>query len=444
MGPRDIPSRTTITDEIYSKSLRVKGLMQEKFKTLESAVSFTFDAGTSRAFDPYLTVTAHWIDAEWKLRDQVLAFREIIGDHSGQNTGAILIGVLSEYGLATPDKLGWGTADNSTVCDKALRVLGNHVDPSKKRWIPKERRGHCMEHAVHCASRAFINAVGPTPINAIKAALSRRDDDDDEMRDIEELTAAVDSTDDVADSDDFDPADLLGKILAFINQVRSSPQARAYFHKLCKDENLQPLQLLKWIRTRWASLYDLITRLLDVRQACTKFTLLADEDDKVPKLKPPKTYSMFKLTEREWKLLMLIREVLKVRHSCFSAYISILTQVKEPATACQTFSHATRPTVYRAFPVIEFMQQKWEVMAKTSKYAQVAPALEAGLHNLNKWYKVLDESDMYFICLVLDPRVKMAYFKTHWEKKYLDVGIDRLHKAVRLFSYNTILILLNS
>ena len=113
--PHDFPSRTTVTDEIYTKSVCVKGLLAEKFRILDSRVSFTFDAGTSKAFDAYLTVTAHWIDDNWDLHDQVLAFREIVGDHSGQNTGALLIAILGEYGLVNPDRLGWGTADGSTV-----------------------------------------------------------------------------------------------------------------------------------------------------------------------------------------------------------------------------------------------------------------------------------------------------------------------------------------
>ena len=67
--PRDFPSRMTVTHEIYTKSVRVKGLLAEKFRILDSRVSFTFDAGTSKAFDAYLTVTAHWIDDNWDLHD---------------------------------------------------------------------------------------------------------------------------------------------------------------------------------------------------------------------------------------------------------------------------------------------------------------------------------------------------------------------------------------
>jgi hypothetical protein len=280
-----------------------------------------------------------------------------------------------------------------------------------------------MEHAIHCASRAFVNKVGPTPMGPVKSALSSKlaADASDEDDYYDTLNLADDdnndfpdtAVDDILTAEDFDPADLLGKILAFINQVRSSPQARSFFHKLCEDEKLPPLQLLKWVRTRWASLHDLITRLLDVRPACNKFTLLADDDDRVPNLKPPKTYRMFKLNEGEWRLLELIRDGLR-----------------EPALACQSFSHAARPTVYRAFPIIESMQQRWERMAKNAKYAQIVPALKAGLDNLRKWYRILDESSIYFICPVLDPRLKMAYFERHWEEEYLEAGKQSLEDAV--------------
>ena len=76
------------------------------------------------------------------------------------------------------------------------------------------------------------------------------------------------------------------------------------------------------------------------------------------------------------------------------------------------------------------MQQKWEHMVKNPKYAQIVPALKAGLENLRKWYRILDNSSIYFICLVLDPRVKMAYFQMHWEEEYLEARKESLKKTV--------------
>jgi len=267
-------------------------------------------------------MTGHWINANWNLQEQVLAFWEIVGDHSGENTGALLIEILGEYGLVNPDMLGWGTADGSTICDKAIAVLAERIDPTRKQWVPEEWRAHCMEHVIHCASRAFVNKVSPMPIGSIKSKLAT--DEDDDLIGVEEFVATDNTTNDLCDTNEFDPTDLLGKILAFVNQVCSSPQACTFFHKLCKDESLPPLQLLKWIHTRWALLYDLITCLLDVRPTCNKFTLLANDDHRVPNLKFPKMYGIFKLNKGEWCLLELI-----------------CNGLREPALSCQSFSHAT-------------------------------------------------------------------------------------------------------
>ena len=199
--------------------------------------------------------------------------------------------------------------------------------------------------------------------------------------------------------------------LTFINQVHASPQACMYFHKLFQQENLPPLQLLKWVCKCWTSLYDLIAHLLDMHLACNKFTLLTNDDNSVPNLKSLKTYQLFKLTECEWCMLELICDGLR-----------------ELELSCQIFSHGTWPTVYHSFPVIESMQQRWESMAKAPKYAYIAPTLNASLNDLWKWYWTLDKSSIYFICLILDPHVKMANFQKHWEVKHFEVGKEALQK----------------
>ena len=99
------------------------------------------------------------------------------------------------------------------------------------------------------------------------------EDAKDDVDDNDDCDATVvmmaELTEDDEDVDtDFDPKDLLGKILTFINQVCSSPWALTYFCKLCLKEKLKPLQLLKWVQTRWASLYDLISHLIEVQPAC--------------------------------------------------------------------------------------------------------------------------------------------------------------------------------
>lgn len=38
-------------------------------------------------------------------------------------------------------------------------------------------------------------------------------------------------------------------------------------------------------------------------------------------------------------------------------------------------------------------------MLKVERFAPVSDAIEKGLEKLRKWYKKIDESDTYFICL---------------------------------------------
>jgi len=45
----------------------------------------------------YLAITSHWIDREYKLRSELLAFSEIDGNHSGENIAHELLEVLERY-----------------------------------------------------------------------------------------------------------------------------------------------------------------------------------------------------------------------------------------------------------------------------------------------------------------------------------------------------------
>lgn len=66
-------------------------------KEIPGQILLTFDAWTSKAYDPYLAVTAHYINAPkeqpnaWELKKKMLGFTKIEGNHGGANTAAVLI-----------------------------------------------------------------------------------------------------------------------------------------------------------------------------------------------------------------------------------------------------------------------------------------------------------------------------------------------------------------
>ncbi|KAG2752014.1 hypothetical protein P692DRAFT_20725591 [Suillus brevipes Sb2] len=107
-----------------------------------------------------------------------------------------------------------------------------------------------MEHALHLVAKHFVEEVAPTPVSALhkKAQAHAEDEDEDE------------------ESVEFDIGDTIGKALAFVSQVRKSPQARVFLQKCCTEVNERPLELLKWVRTCWASLFNMLERVFQLRK----------------------------------------------------------------------------------------------------------------------------------------------------------------------------------
>jgi hypothetical protein len=56
-----------------------------------------------------------------------------------------------------------------------------------------------------------------------------------------------------------------------ILKIRASPQARVYFEKVCVEEGLRKLKLIRWVRTRWGLMHDLVSRVLETKPVFSKY-----------------------------------------------------------------------------------------------------------------------------------------------------------------------------
>jgi hypothetical protein len=168
-----------------------------------------------------------------------------------------------------------------------MKAVAEKIDPEGLRWDPIQRRVRCMEHSIHVGGGHFIRGVGPTSSrNSRKkgkaaANLSGMDSDGGGVSGDEDDTGNA-NDDGVAE---FDAGDTIGKALALVTQVsgthsfacvlilyrqiRKSPQARAFFRQVCDDVNVVRLELKLWVRTRWASLYDFLDRMIKLRPVST-------------------------------------------------------------------------------------------------------------------------------------------------------------------------------
>ena len=145
---------------------------------------------------------------------------------------------------------------------------------------------------MHRAAYHFIKALGvPSQVTRTgKHKLSQKgaEDDDADAEDgdagnvvDDEDDANIDTSMDVdASADDaeamaktlvldFEPGDTIGKLLAFVNQVRmSSEDVREYLAHSCRIHNIKPIELRLWVHSRWGSLSHCLFAVIEVQKVC--------------------------------------------------------------------------------------------------------------------------------------------------------------------------------
>ena len=104
--------------------------------------------------------------------------------------------------------------------------------------------------------------------------VSSNSDDEDEL-DVDtnmEVEASADDAEALreASETDFEPGDIVGKMMAFIAQLRSCGEdTRDYLKKLGDMQGCPQLEIKLWIRTRWGSLSDCFRVTLALQKVLT-------------------------------------------------------------------------------------------------------------------------------------------------------------------------------
>jgi len=199
---------------------------------------------------------------------------------------------------------------------------------------------------MHCAAYHFIKALGIKSLTRKRQRKGGAEDDEeneDDEADVDvsmEIEASADDVEAMADTMDidFELGDTVGKLLGFVNQVRiSSEGIREYLAHCCRLQDVKPIEILLWVRSRWGSLSHCLGTVLLVQKvwcligsitlACTNvrdkpvdyFCLTADSNEDLPPLQN-KLWSDYRLTTPEWKLIGLVHKCLKVRIGLFVLY----------------------------------------------------------------------------------------------------------------------------
>ena len=155
-------------------------------------------------------------------------------------------------------------SNNGTMMKELEKILRSHDIP----FDAKDRRIRCFAHIVNLCSGRVIQAATGGVVADNETHSSSSDDDDD---------AHSSSSDDDDDDATYTARNHIEAAHAVVRAIRGSGQRRAEFDKLIIEGNsegwfkegrrsvqLENLQLLCDVRTRWDSVYCMLERLSEM------------------------------------------------------------------------------------------------------------------------------------------------------------------------------------
>ncbi|CAN7040797.1 unnamed protein product, partial [Brassica rapa subsp. trilocularis] len=163
-------SRRTATRHIVEMYVKKKAALKEWFKVNKQRVSLTTDIWVAQATGAsYMVITAHFIDASWKLKKLILGFKYIT-DHKGQTISTVLLECLADWGI---EKIFCITVDNATANSSALRkfktsfgLLGNDAMVLSGDYMHLR----CSAHIINLIVKDGLAAVDVN-VSAIRNAI---------------------------------------------------------------------------------------------------------------------------------------------------------------------------------------------------------------------------------------------------------------------------------
>ncbi|KAL6602693.1 hypothetical protein ACP70R_043054 [Stipagrostis hirtigluma subsp. patula] len=117
----DVKGRQTMRNDCFNKYAQMKQELQAELHNLDSRICITSDMWTSSQNLGYMAVTAHYIDAEFRMKKKILSFKEVKYPHTGYAIEEAIASSLTEWGIRS--KLFTLTLDNASSNTSAVAEL---------------------------------------------------------------------------------------------------------------------------------------------------------------------------------------------------------------------------------------------------------------------------------------------------------------------------------
>ena len=227
-------SRQSTTRDLGKLFNERRDILKKSVLPAASSVALTSDNWSGNAKEDYISIVAHYVNADWELQKKVIGLRLIEVKHTGENIAERIAAVVDEFGLT--DKVFSITLDNASSNFKAMNELtplfASYLgpNPSPEPQDPSNRTYSLVLQRCACH---IINLIVKSGLKRLKPYL-----------------------------EDFRTA---------INFLNSSNQSIAMFKNYCVAQGVRPRKFALDMDVRWNSTYLMLKHLLPYGQVFTVF-----------------------------------------------------------------------------------------------------------------------------------------------------------------------------
>ncbi|CAE7097739.1 unnamed protein product [Rhizoctonia solani] len=442
-----IPTPHTLASDlvyIYDvASIRVR----DKFMGRSSGIHLAIDGWSSPLTASFLGIVVFWREGD-KLHRAILEFVHLTESHTGVYLAEETLKCLERFGIR--HHITSICLDNASNNDTFIR----HISPSLPRFPGAQFRTRCIAHIAFMAvftrpaskkrkiakSRALARQPAPAnrSSNTNPSTTASRADDFELEQPLDELDAILDISDDQADEGmevydagvvqkavqdainkmrslfgleiDLDKLkdsqSILPKITGFAHQIHASPTLYAIFKSLVTrfKDMLQTGKEVptKRVATRWDS--DLACALthIELRLPINAMTT-----------NPSFNMSKYGLDDLQWTLL-------EDMVACLFAFKRLTLR----------YSQSCIPLLHEVIPDLLVLKYRLTLMRDDTNHQSnivIRVAAQAALQVLEKYLNRLEESDIYWLAIVLCPWYKLQWFV---DQGYSSVQTDRVRRVL--------------
>ena len=225
-----------------------------------------------------LAITRHWIDSNFRLHQELLAFTSLEGRHMGEYMASVVFDTLDEFDIK--EKFFCVTSDSGFNNLKMVKdLLALLHERSKIKWDWKTNHIPCLAHSINLVVQKFIKTL------AIKA--------DDDFEGSDGIVSDNDEADEtiMEDSDTFDTepfVTMISKICAVAKSIRGTSLQWERFEHACKAYDILGMTIPLDITVRWNSTFRMLLKAIYLREPIQRYV----EELKVKTMR---------LTDVEWE-----------------------------------------------------------------------------------------------------------------------------------------------